>query len=67
MGLFLQQNSTNYFKSVRRDILEIFLSSKICIFDSNNGYTWFSLNMSNAPSFHCMYSILTKLRNPDIN
>ena len=72
MGLFLQQASVNYFKSMCRDIWERFLSNKICIFDSSNEYTWFILNiMLNTPAFqhvhwklnmsYYMYSILSQV------
>ena len=38
MGLFIQQDKINDFKSMCRDMLERSLSNKICICVSNNEY-----------------------------
>ena len=39
IGLFLQQENVNDFKSMCKDFWERCSNNKMCIFDSNNEYT----------------------------
>ena len=55
IGLFLQQDSINEFKSMCRDIWERFLSNKIYIFNFNNEYTWFNLSTQAFRQLHWNY------------